>query len=693
MKKFLVLFGLFGFFGLGAQNYHPIYAPRKPVSERYFDTLIVDEYRWLEDISSPETQKWVRQENAMAARYLEAISDMTNAYLAIDRLRNIKYEDDIKKGPYYFNLYYSSLYETPALYFRKNMKAEYEKLLDPKEISDTDKIIIKGFEISKDAKYLAVIFGRNGSDWSEIKVLKLPSGRLLSDHVKGVKYSGVAWEGNGFYYGTYEQKNKFGATLNNKVFYHRLGTGQQEDKLVFRRKNNPLANFEFKTTSDERFFILKEIDEKRGYYNIFYKDNTEEHPVLKPLWYKLKFNVDILDNRGDELLAVSYKKDQYGLGFTFSVRQPTVWKSIIPVDNEAILLDIVPFADRILALYQSNQHPILRVYDYAGNRLYSLRFPPAVSVSGFQGNPNDRKVLFYMQSYTIPTVVYEFDLYTFERKLLRKTSVSFQYKDIEYKELEYPSKDGTMVPMILVYNKKIFLSGKNPLILKAYGGFGVISSPSYDPGIVYFLEKGGIFAFANIRGGGDKGREWAEAGRGKNKQKSFDDFIAAAEYLIQHHYTSPEKLAITGASNGGLVVAVAATQRPELFKAVVPVVAPLDMLRFEKFTVGHFHIDEYGTVKDSASFRRLLQYSPYHNIRKNINYPATLVVTSENDDRVPPFHSYKFVAKLQNRVQQTNPVLLRVYKNAGHYGPDTYLGNIREKADIFGFIYYHLTKH
>ena len=372
--------------------------------------------------------------------------------------------------------------------------------------------------------------------------------------------------------------------------------------------------------------------------------------------------------------------------------KPFNWREIAPDYTESLLQNVIPFDDRIVAVYQNNQHPIITVFDYSGAVLYNLKLPVATSVDGFSGQGTDEELLYSFKSYTIPPVVYKFNIKTFKSELTKQTSVTFGWKNIEYKEVEYLSKDSVLVPMILVYEKGIKMDGTNPTILEAYGGFGIVAQPSFDPGIVYFIKHGGIYAFANIRGGGDKGKDWARKGRGIYKQNSLDDFISAAEYLIQNKYTSKEKLASTGSSNGGLVVAATAIQRPDLFKAVVPVVAPLDMLRFEKFTVGHWHTDEYGTVKDSLSFTKLLNYSPYQNVKEGINYPSMLVITSDNDDRVPPFHSYKFVAKLQNRSIQKNPVILKVEKKSGHNGASTLLAGVKEKADIYGFIMYELMK-
>ena len=694
MKKniFISFLIFFIFFSLFSQNYYPVKTPKKPVADKYFDTIIVDEYRWLENVYSPETLNWIKEQNKLSTKYLKKTSNKTNSFMLIEKYRNPKYDYAIKKGSYYFNFYYSSMHERASLYYSKGVKKEFEKILDPQDLSTNGDVDIKYFELYKNEKYLAVLYGKAGSDWSEIKVLSFPSGQIHKDHIRGVKFSNIAWLNDGFFYATYDQAGKFGATLNHKVYYHKLGDKQENDQLIFARKNNPFANFQFDTTSDERFFILKETNEQKGYFNIFYTDYHSERPSLKPLFYKSKFDIEILDHINGELIAVSNKDQTDGMIFKFHPDKPKKWKLIAPAYKEAVLLLAIPFAERIITVYQSNQHPVLMAYDYNGKNLYQLDFPCGTSIGGFKGEINDEKVLFYMQSYTVPKVVYKFNIHSFEKKLIQKNNVNFNYKDIVYQDLEYPSKDSTMIPMILVYKKGMEQNGENPVILKAYGGFGIISSPSYDPGIVHFINKGGIFAFANIRGGGDKGIKWAKAGKGKNKQMSFDDFIAAAEFLIKNKYTNKNKLAITGASNGGLVVGVAATQRPDLFKAVVPIVAPLDMLRFERFTVGRFHIGEYGTVTDSTSFYRLLDYSPYHNIKEDINYPATLVITSENDERVPPFHSYKFVAKLQNRQAQTNPVLLKVKKKEGHSGASTYMSNLREKADIYGFILYHLNK-
>ncbi len=684
--KYLLLFFTFFIFNLEAQNYNPIVTEITPVSDEYFGAEIIDNYRWLENTNSDKTKEWLEQQKEISKRYLRKASTKTNSFFNISKYVMTDYKYYTKKGNYYFNMYYTSYTSQASLYYKTDIKSDYTELINPKRISKEDKINFQSYTVSKNSKYLALKYGRNGTDWSEIKVITLKDEKILDDHIKGVKFSNIAWLNDGFFYATYEQSDKFGESINNKVYYHKLGTEQHEDTLIFARKKEPRTTFNFLTTSDERFFIIEEVNESTGKNSIFYIDYLSDKKVLKPLYYKVDFNINIIDNIDDKLIATTYKNSNNGMLIKLDPKQPSKWETIAPDYSSAIILKVIPFSDRIVTVYQSDQKPILVIFDYNGNVLFKLDFPEGTSIGGFSGNKTDKELLFYLQSYTVPKVVYEFNIETFEKKLVKKTGVTYKYKDIVYKRVEYYSKDSIKVPMLLVYREDIELDGTNPTILKAYGGFGAVSSPSFNPGIVHFVRKGGVFAFANIRGGGDKGVKWAKDGKGDKKQNSFDDFIAAAEYLIENKYTKSDKLAITGGSNGGLVVAVAAIQRPNLFKVVVPVVAPTDMLRFEKFTVGRFHIDEYGTAKDSLSFNRLKKYSPYHNIKKDINYPAMLVITSENDDRVPPFHSYKFVAKLQSQSSQLNPILLKVEKNAGHNGASNYRSNMKEMGDLYGFI-------
>jgi prolyl oligopeptidase len=649
--------------------------------------LVTDKFRWLENTSSPETKDWIDQQTKLSTRYLSKAVKKTNSFNLIDRYAFTHYDNPRKMGNYYFRYAFYNNYGVPALFYQSSLDRDPEILVDPSVISQKDQITLNGYAVSKDSKLLAYQFSRNGSDWNEVKVISLKTGKHKDDHLTGLKFSHIEWLENGFFYTTYAQEGQFGKTHEQRVFYHKIGTGQQQDQLIFERKNSSSVDFDYLTTSDERFFVLVEKNDEKGMINIFYIDYQSEIPGMKPLITNLvKYDINILDSHDGKFIGTASTKAENESIVEIDPEKPLKWRAIGYDFSDAYLQKVIPFADRLIAVYQVNQQPNIIVYDYSGEMLYKSEMPVASSVGGFSGNYNDEELLFNFTSYTIPPVVYSFNIKTFKKELTKQTTVNFDFSTIEYKEVEYLSKDSVKVPMILVYEKGLKPDGNNPAILKAYGGFSVVSPPSFDPGIVYFIKNGGIFAFANIRGGGDKGVKWARDGRGRNKQNSLDDFIAAAEFLIREKYTCSEKLGATGASNGGLVVAAAAIQRPDLFKAVVPVVAPLDMLRFEKFTVGHWWTDEYGTVADSSSFKNLLHYSPYQNVREEINYPAMLIVTSENDDRVPPFNSYKFVARLQNRNAQVNPILLKIEMESGHRGASTFMSVIKEQADIYGFI-------
>ncbi len=677
-----------------AQKYKPVYAPRKVVYDTFFNKYIIpDPYRWLENVNSKETQQWVQSENKLSKALLTKASYRTNFYHDLEKYSLYRYSTPVKKGKYYFSYAWYDNTTVPALFYKRTFHGNPMLLIDPTTLTtkNSDMVMLHGYYVSKDSKYLAFLYNVNGSDWMKIGVVNLETGKKTKDHLSGIKFSGLAWRGSGFYYSVFTQKGKFGSTSNEQIYYHKIGTPQKEDQLIFQRKN-PAVFFNYLVTSDERFFVIEDKNQTTEKENIYYIDYHDKNPHIKPLITHIPDVIDILDYHDGKFVARSGLHANNGSVILIDPAHPYKLQSLIPEYSQALLLKVRTFADRLICIYQSNQHPILTVYDYSGKLLYTMKFPVSSTLSGFYGDYYDMNIIFYFTSYTVPPVVYRFNLHNFKMELTDYTEVHFNYKNIVYKEVEYPSKDSVMVPMILIYEKGLKRNGNNPVILKAYGGFGVVSSGHFDPGIVNFIHHGGIFAFANIRGGGDKGAAWARAGRGLNIQNSFDDFIAAAEYLIREGYTNKNKLGATGASNGGLVVAVAAIQRPDLFKVVVPDAAPLDMLRFEKFTIGHWLTNEYGSISDTTGFKNLLSYSPYQNIKDSVNYPTMLVMTADNDDRVPPFHSYKFVARLQNRPAQKNMILLKSRHNAGHYSGSTWNMELRETADIYGFILYELTK-
>lgn len=695
MKQILAFFIITFPILLSGQSIDYPVSDKQQVMDTTYDVTILDEYRWLENTNSDKTKEWIDQQNSLTNKTLWKAAMKYNSSVAIDRYSYVKYSNPIKQRNYYFTLAYYNNVSVPALFCQSSLRGEPTILVDPGFISVKDNILIKGYSVSKDSKLLAYQFGRNGSDWGEIKVVNIKTGKDKSDHLKNVKFSNMAWKDDGFYYSSFPEQG-IDQTLGQEIYYHKIGTDQSQDKVIFKRAGNPEAFFSAFTTSDERFLLIKETDEKKGIINIFYIDFNDEPPALKALLTRLSPDEDlnVIDNVGSYLIASSYKGSNNGMIVKIDPSNPREWKAIIQEYKSALLLGVTLLEDKIIAIYQTNRKQQIIIFDYQGNVLNATQLPFGLSAGGFNGEKADKEILFSIEGYTQPKIVYILNTESFDIKPLGSTVVNFDYTQFETKELEYESFDGTKVPLFMIYQKGINLRNENPTLLKAYGGFGSIEAPGFDPGIVHFLKSGGIFAFAGIRGGGDNGKEWASQGRGVNKQNSFKDFIAAAEFVIDNRYTSPDKLAITGASNGGLVVGVAMTQRPELFKAAVPVVAPLDMIRFQKFTVGHLHTDEYGSTNDSAGFVSLLSYSPLHNIKDEINYPATMIMTSENDDRVPPLHSYKFAAKLQNRIEQKNPIILRVEKGAGHYGArSSFKEHLKEAGDMYDFILFNLSNN
>ncbi|RIJ37054.1 prolyl oligopeptidase family serine peptidase [Pontibacter oryzae] len=672
---------------LSAQKLEYPLTKKTAAADTFFSQHIIsDPYRWLEKLDSPEVADWVADQNKVSKKFLTKASNQTNAFLAIDKYNYVRSSHNfVKDGDYYFRYFYYNINSTVGLYYKRTMSDNPEldevmPLVDPKDISGSDRINLKGYKVNETSDLLAYQFSRNGSDWAEIKVVELKNARQRPDHLKNVKFSGIAWKGNGFFYAAYPKANE-----GQKVYFHELGTDQSQDKLIFER-DNPLFMFNFSTTSDGRYFILREEHRLTGKESIFYIDYNQAQPTLKPLLANLAFTFKVLDSRNGKLIAYTTHNAPNGRMVELDPAQPFNWRELIPQFSGALLTEHYLLKDRILATFLVKGHPLITVFDYSGKMLYNLELPAGTTVGGFTGAPSPDEVYYRYASYTFPSVIYKFNATTFERTLTERTTVAYDLNGFEYKEVEYPAKDGTMVPMTLIYHKDTKLDGNNPTLLKAYGGFGLISEPSFEPGIIHFVKKGGVFAFASIRGGGERGQQWARQGRGANKQTSFDDFNAAAEYLIKSGYTNPKKLAATGASNGGLVVAAAALQRPELYKAVVPVAAPLDMLRSEKFTIGWAWIPEYGTTQDSASFQSLKAYSPLHNIKPEVNYPAMLLMASSHDDRVVPLHSFKFAAAMQNRPAQKNPILLRTEYNAGHSGASGIYAGIREESDLYAFV-------
>ncbi|MDZ7775999.1 MAG: prolyl oligopeptidase family serine peptidase [Bacteroidales bacterium] len=621
-----------------SQDYEPIPATKVLEADTFHqDYIIKDPYRWMEADPHDMLEDWVDDQNKQAEKYLKKVARKTNSRFKIDYYSTYENEYEEKRGKYYFLHAFYHEAGVPALFYREegSSKDDLKLLIDPNKAFNRKDIRIKGYWLSKDSKYLVYQYGVDGTDWAEAKIIRMDSERPFSETLTGLRLSNIAWKNDGFYYSTFDNSKVSGPVKNQKVYYHKAGTPQEDDKLVFERKNNPYVHFSYSTTSNERYFVLEEDDDKNNRFNYFYIDFKSGIKTLRPLLMNIKSNLDIIGSHKGKIIARTFHQNNNGSIVAIDPANPFNWESIISPFPDAISLQCISFKERLASIYQVGDHPAILVTDYNGKVLYKLDLPIATSVNGFSGNHDDEEVLVSFESYTIPTISYKLNINTFEKELQGATKITFGYEDIVYKEIECMSEDSVLIPVTLVYEKGIELDGKNPLLLKAYGGFGNIVSPSFDGGLVHFIKSGGIYAYAKIRGGGEKGAQWASMGAGKNIHHTFQDFINVAEYLINEGYTRPEKLAATGGSNGGLVVSVAVTQRPDLFQVVVPEAAPTDMLRFEKYSVGVLHREIYGTVTDSTSFTRLLSYSPYHQIEEDITYPSMLIVTGENDDRVP----------------------------------------------------------
>ncbi len=695
MKKTLSsLLFIFCTLQLWSQNYRIIPAKKLPVIDTFYHSYVVeDDYRWMENMESEEVRQWVKLQNKQTKRFLSQIpkrGKLKNKILSYSRYEYEKNKMPDFDSEYKYSFDFRSYDETstPVLVYKGEGIHDYKTLVDPSDISLTDNIYIMSYWRSKSEKYLAYLFSRNGSDKMEARIVLLSDKKQLPDVLKGLMFTKLVWYNDeGFFYSTFDRKDKFGITSGQKVWYHKAGTGQFEDVLIFERKNFKDNQFDFKIVGNNKYFVLREYFPEKDKTNVFYFDLGTGDFHVKPLIVNLNSSISIAGFLNGNFIAASKIGSGNGRLFEINPANPYKWKPLTPFYSQAVLNSFLLNEQYIAAIYLA-KNPLLVLLDYNMKEIHTEILPKSTSpkLIGLKDN-----YLYYSySSYAVPPVRFKLNLNTFKKSLLARALVHYDFDKIVYENVEYKSNDGIKVPLTIIHRKDLEKDGSAPTLLTAYGGFGIIKSPSFNPAVVAFVTEGGVYAVAHIRGGGEKGISWAEAGKGFHKQQSFDDFAAAARYLINTGYTSSGHLAAYGASNGGLVVAAAAVQHPELFQLVIPEVPVIDMLRFEKFTVGHFYKDEYGTVNDSLSFLNLLSYSPYHNIREEVNYPMMLVITSDNDDRVPPMHAYKFVARLQNRKAQVNPVYLMVRKKGGHYGVITNKSILDNWIDIYGLVLYKL---
>lgn len=661
----------------------------------YFGTQVADPYRWLEDDNSAETAEWVKAQNAVTDSYLEKIPFRAKLKEKLTALTNYeKMGTPWKEEGMYYYFKNNGLQNQSVLYECDSLGGEARILLDPNTLSEDGTVSLGSFAFSKDRKYLAYVISRSGSDWNEIYVMDTKTGDLLEDHIMWAKFTGVSWQGDGFYYSAYDAptdgkglsaKNEF-----QKVYYHKIGTKQAEDRLEYMNKQHPLRFYQVGVTEDERFLVLYESD---GEGNAIYVKDTKK-PNAKYICIAEDMSKDNSIAYADEkriLLKTNDGAPNYKvLEFDVNALSSKAGKVFI-AEKEHLLEGIDMAGDKIIAVYMENIANHAYLLDSTGKQIREIQLPTVGSV-GFSSSHKHNDVYYSFSSYTFPGTIYKYDLESDKSTLVFSPKVDFNPEDYVTEQISYPSKDSTMVNMFVTYKKGLEKNGKNPVFLYGYGGFNISLNPGFSAMRIPFIQNGGIYVVANLRGGGEFGEAWHKAGTKMQKQNVFDDFIAAAEYLIKEGYTSPEYIAINGGSNGGLLVGAVVNQRPDLFRVAVPQVGVMDMLRYHTFTIGWNWASDYGRSDDSKEmFEYLYGYSPLHTIKNDgTKYPAILVTTADHDDRVVPAHSFKYTAQLQASSTGDEPKLIRIESNAGHGGGKPIAKVIDEQTDIWSFIMHNL---
>jgi prolyl oligopeptidase len=665
----------------------------------YHGTKVADPYRWLEDDTSAETAAWVAAQNKITYPYLEKIPMRARLQKRVLELNDYeKYSAPAQKGPYFFFSKNDGLQNQSVLFIQKGFDGAPEVLIDPNTWSEDGTVRLATFAPSKDAKYAVYGVSRSGSDWQDYKVMELATKKTLPETIEWVKVSGVAWHGDGFYYSRYpapvKGQEKASINENHQVYFHQIGTPQSQDRLVYQDAANPQRFHIVSTTEDERFAVLSISERGKGKDGnaLFVRDLSKPHgdftPVVEAIGDDTYY---VVDNVGDKVLVETNRKAPNGRVVLVDPAQPaeTGWKTMLPEKPEPIQTVSVA-GGKLFATYLKDVATKAYVHALDGTREAEVPMPGPGAGGGFSG-PNDASFVFYaFNSFNVPPAIYRYDIASRKSSVFRAPKIpGYDPEAFETKQVFYASKDGTRIPMFLVHRKGLALNGNNPTLLYGYGGFNVVQSPTFSAARVALLEQGVVFASANLRGGGEYGEAWHQQGMKSKKQNVFDDFIAAAEWLIANKYTSSARLAIQGGSNGGLLVGAVMNQRPELFRAAIPQVGVMDMLRFHKFTIGWNWIADYGSSDNAEEFKVLYAYSPLHNIKKGVKYPATLVTTADHDDRVVPAHSFKYAAALQALASRENPVLIRIETKSGH-GSSNLRKQLETTADIYAFILHSL---
>ncbi|MDD4971404.1 MAG: prolyl oligopeptidase family serine peptidase [Paludibacter sp.] len=664
--------------------------------DTYFGVDVHDPYRWLENDTSAATSSWVKTQNKVTNNFLAQIPFRSELKKRLTSLMNYpKFGSPVKKNGQYYFLKNNGLQNQSVLYRQATLASTPEVLLDPNSFSTDGTVALHAQTFSKDGKYLGYSISRNGSDWNEIFVMDVASKQVLADHINWSKSSGISWQGDGFYYSAYDapepgkeysNKNEF-----EKVYYHSVGQLQSQDKLIYENKNFPLRECYPIVTEDEKYLFITETETTTG-NELWIKDLTIPNAQFELFAPGFVNDYSVVDHVNGKIYVLTnwQAPKQRLMEVDPKNHLAKYWKEIIP-ESKSVLERVSIIGGKILAEYMKDASNHAYGFDLSGKKLYEVKLPTLGTLSGFTGDKDDNEAFYIFNSYTLPPTVFRFDAAKNKSEVFRKTEVAFKSEDYISEQVFYTSKDGTKVPMSITYKKGMKKDGKNPLMLYGYGGFNISLNPTFSAVRIPFLENGGIYVVANIRGGGEYGEAWHLAGTKMHKQNVFDDFIAAAEYLISKKYTSTNKLAIDGGSNGGLLVGACLTQRPGLFAVAIPEVGVLDMLRYNQFTIGWSWTSDYGNSQESKEmFEYLKGYSPLHNVKSGINYPATLVMTGDHDDRVVPAHSFKFAATLQANNAGNAPTLIRIDSKAGH-GAGKPIGKVIDaQTDMWSFVMYNL---
>ena len=664
--------------------------------DSYFNTNVNDPYRWLEDDRSPETEAWVKAQNEVTYGHLETIPFRQQLNDRLSKLWNYeKVGAPFKEGDHEYYYKNNGLQNHSVLYRKGAEEGKDNVFLDPNTFSEDGTTSLGATSFSKDGKILAYSISEGGSDWRKVIIMNTETNEIMEDTLVDIKFSGISWKGNeGFYYSSYDKpkgSELSAKTDQHKLYFHKLGTKQSEDQLIFggtpEQKRRYVSGY---TTLDNKFLIISGAVSTSG-NDLFIQDLTKENAPLVHMVTNFEADSYIIDNDGDKLYIVTNHNAPNKKMVTVDANnpQPENWVDFIPETEN--VLSPSKGAGYFFAEYMKDAVSQVKQYDYNGKLVREIELPGIGSASGFGGKKEDNVLYFGFTNYTTPYTSYTFNPETGASEVFQAPKIDFNSADYESKQVFYPSKDGTKVPMIITYKKGTELNGTNPTILYGYGGFNISLTPSFSVSNAVWLEQGGIYAVPNLRGGGEYGKAWHDAGTQMKKQNVFDDFIAAAEYLIENKYTNADKLAILGRSNGGLLVGATMVQRPDLFKVALPGVGVLDMLRYHTFTAGAGWAYDYGTSEQSKEmFEYLKGYSPVHNVKAGTKYPATMVHTADHDDRVVPAHSFKFISELQDKQAGELPVLIRIETNAGHGAGKPVAMQISEKADLFAFTLYNM---